>query len=208
MERNYKYLDLEKHWEKLKPYFQSQEAKTIWFREMVTFDVSRMFDYELEDELKDKNYDYEKTLFPSYFDYFNSKREGKPAFWDYAVHLACHWVAPTNLYVAMKSFPERDWRIITSEPHTTVWDGEDTFFDTNFYAFGIDANKTAKEIFNHDSFEEHPISEFVFNNEELDEWYNTYGFNFEKFKPMPIEKMVYNEINSRELQNKLLNTVT
>ena len=41
----------------------------------------------------------------------------------------------------MLVMPDRQWRIITSQKHSTVWDGEDTIFDFNFQAFGIDANE-------------------------------------------------------------------
>jgi hypothetical protein len=37
--------------------------------------------------------------------------------------------------------PKKPWRIITSEDHSTVWDGNDTLFDFNFQAFGIDPNE-------------------------------------------------------------------
>jgi hypothetical protein len=41
----------------------------------------------------------------------------------------------------MLVMPERPWRIITSEKHSTVWDGGDLIFDFNFQAFGIDPNE-------------------------------------------------------------------
>ena len=33
--------------------------------------------------------------------------------------------------------PERPWRIITSDDHSSVWDGKHTLFDLNFLALGI-----------------------------------------------------------------------
>ena len=39
--------------------------------------------------------------------------------------------------------PNRSWRIITSDEHSTVWDGKDTLFDFNFLALGV----TAAECF-------------------------------------------------------------
>ena len=33
--------------------------------------------------------------------------------------------------------PNRKWRIITSDKHSTVYDGKDTLFDFNFLALGI-----------------------------------------------------------------------
>ena len=41
----------------------------------------------------------------------------------------------------MLVMPERPWWIINSVKHSTVWDSEETLFDFNFQAFGIDANE-------------------------------------------------------------------
>jgi hypothetical protein len=43
--------------------------------------------------------------------------------------------------------PEQPWRIITSEKHSTVWDGGDTLFEFNFQAFGIDPNECFETSF-------------------------------------------------------------
>jgi hypothetical protein len=48
----------------------------------------------------------------------------------------------SNLRLAMLVQPKKPWRIITSEDHSTVWDGDDTLFDFNFQAFGIDPNES------------------------------------------------------------------
>jgi hypothetical protein len=37
----------------------------------------------------------------------------------------------------MLAEPKRKWRIITSDKHSTVWDGEYTLFDFNFQALGV-----------------------------------------------------------------------
>jgi hypothetical protein len=37
--------------------------------------------------------------------------------------------------------PERPWRVITSDKHSTVWDGRETLFEFNFQAFGISADE-------------------------------------------------------------------
>jgi hypothetical protein len=54
---------------------------------------------------------------------------------------ACHWLVNFTLRLAMLVQPKKRWRIITSEKHSTVWDGGDTLFDFNFQAFGIDPNE-------------------------------------------------------------------
>ena len=36
----------------------------------------------------------------------------------------------------MLAEPDRQWRIITSDYHSTVWDGRNTLFEFNWQAFG------------------------------------------------------------------------
>jgi hypothetical protein len=42
-----------------------------------------------------------------------------------------------NLKLVSLAEPERPWRIITSDNHSTVWDGKRTLFDLNFLALGV-----------------------------------------------------------------------
>lgn len=46
-----------------------------------------------------------------------------------------------NLRLAQLVEPDRPWRIVTSEKHSTVWDGKQTLFDFKFLALGIASNK-------------------------------------------------------------------
>jgi len=46
-----------------------------------------------------------------------------------------------NLWIAKQAYPNQPRRIITSGKHSTVWDGEDTIFDTNFLAMGVPVEK-------------------------------------------------------------------
>ena len=50
---------------------------------------------------------------------------------------ACHYLVNTNLRLAMLASPERPWRIITSNLHSTVWDGGDMLFDLNSFGKGM-----------------------------------------------------------------------
>ena len=89
---------------------------------------------------------------PSWFDscdwrYFRSKPGPAPEFWDYACHGACHWTANLSLWVALIAEPKRPWRIVTSQKHSTVWDGAETLWDTNFAALGV-SPKEAWELAN------------------------------------------------------------
>jgi len=75
-------------------------------------------------------------------------RRGRPAaYWDYVCHSACHWVVDLALFVAQSCFPSVDWRIITSQKHTTVWNGDcekPVLFDINFSALGVEASEALK----------------------------------------------------------------
>ena len=42
------------------------------------------------------------------------------------------------LRLAQLTEPDSDWRIITSDKHSTVWDGEQTLFDLQFSALGVE----------------------------------------------------------------------
>ena len=62
---------------------------------------------------------------------------------NYVLDGASHWLVNFTLRLAMLVEPHREWRIITSEEHSTVWDGRDTLFEFNFQAFG----KSPKDCF-------------------------------------------------------------
>ena len=57
---------------------------------------------------------------------------------------ACHWIVNTLLYTANIAFPKEQWQIITSDRHSTVWDGKQTFFDMNFMALKVPAQYCAE----------------------------------------------------------------
>ena len=51
-----------------------------------------------------------------FFDGEGNLRRGRaPAFWDYSVHSACHWVVNFNLRLAELVEPRRPWRIVTAQ---------------------------------------------------------------------------------------------
>ena len=65
-------------------------------------------------------------------------RGPNPAYWRYVKHAACHWLVNFNLRLAEQVEPKRTWRIVSSDAHSTVWDGELTLFDFNFHALCIE----------------------------------------------------------------------
>ena len=54
-----------------------------------------------------------------------------PRYFQYVKHGACHWLVNFNLTLAQLVEPKKEWRIVTSLIHSSVWDGEHTLFDLN-----------------------------------------------------------------------------
>lgn len=110
---------------------------------MIEFDSNRAQDRKLKFDLK-KSLQYP---FPCCFDSCDWRfdrdphRMGpSPHFWKYACHSACHYVCDLALYVAMKAYPEVQWRVVSSQLHSTVWNGSEAkpvLFDINFHAIGV-----------------------------------------------------------------------
>jgi hypothetical protein len=67
-----------------------------------------------------------------------------PEYFNYVKHSACHWLVNFNLELAKLVEPKRQWRILTSDSHSTVWDGKDTLFDFNFSALQVNPNDAFK----------------------------------------------------------------
>jgi len=74
-------------------------------------------------------------------DWWLEHKGRKPAFWQYVKHSACHWLVNFNLELAQLVMPEEQWRIVTSDKHSTVWNGSNLLFDFNFLALGISAEE-------------------------------------------------------------------
>ena len=64
-------------------------------------------------------------------------RGRQPAFWDYVRFGACHWLVNSTLRLAMLSEPDRQWRVVTSHRHSTVWDGAHILFDLQYSALNV-----------------------------------------------------------------------
>lgn len=67
-----------------------------------------------------------------------------PRYWDYVCTGACHWLVNFSLMLAMRAEPDRPWRILSGYDHSTVWDGDKTLFELNWYAFRMPPKKCYK----------------------------------------------------------------
>jgi hypothetical protein len=70
-------------------------------------------------------------------DWWTEHRGPIPSYWQYVKHAACHWLVNHNLELAKAVVPDSEWRILTSELHSTVYNGHGVLFDFNFCALGI-----------------------------------------------------------------------
>jgi hypothetical protein len=64
-----------------------------------------------------------------------------PRYYRYTKHAACHWLVNFNLKLTTLVDPQRAWRILASEKHSTVWDSLETLFECNLLAFGAQAQE-------------------------------------------------------------------
>jgi hypothetical protein len=69
------------------------------------------------------------------------RRGRPPRYWKYVKHGACHWIVNFCLRLASLAEPSKKWRILTSDEHSTVWDGQKTLFEFNYLALGISAEE-------------------------------------------------------------------
>lgn len=60
-----------------------------------------------------------------------------PRFWRYVKHAACHWIVNFALRLAELSEPNKRWRIVAGDKHSTVWDGSKVLFEFNYQALGV-----------------------------------------------------------------------
>ncbi len=142
------YFPIQKHWRKLGPIFKSAEAKSIWLPCMKEYVYSRALEHKYKAKPK-RDYECPAALDSCdwrwcRFDRKTNKIGPHPAFWDFVCHSACHWVVDLCLYVARKAYPKVPWQIMTSDKHSTVWNGDTkrpVMFDVNFLALEVSAKE-------------------------------------------------------------------
>lgn len=130
---NYRYYDLPRHWtRKIEPHLGDKKLNDILVRDFnkYTTGISKR--------------QFARGQYPYQFescDWNIFHRGPHPRYWRYVKHAACHWLVNFNLRLAQLVEPDRPWRIVTSEKHSTVWDGSRTIFEFNFLAFGTPADE-------------------------------------------------------------------
>jgi hypothetical protein len=130
-----KYYPVTKKWRKIKPFIETKEVQDILvdnFNKFTSGIQGRPFKHGMIPA------DFEGCIWDC------GKIGRRPEYWNYVKHAACHWLVNFNLKLAMLVEPKRQWRIVSSQKHSTVWDGEETLFDFNFLALGIDPDEAFK----------------------------------------------------------------
>lgn len=126
------YYDVVKNWRKIKPHLNDGELNNILVNNFNKFTYGRW------------KQEFKRGMYPRDFetcDWDVFRKGRKPEFFKYVKHAACHWLVNWNLRLAMLVEPDIEWRILTSNFHSTVWDGKETIFDCNFLAMGVDPMK-------------------------------------------------------------------
>lgn len=136
------YYPIQQKWRRLGPLYRSIDAALIWYVEMESFLRNKAEQHGFPYRPKQ----YTDALAPAAYDgcdwrICRSRPGPAPAFWEYVCHSACHWTCSLHLWVASEVAPDRPWRIVTSQKHSTVWDGHKTLWDGNFLALGVPAAK-------------------------------------------------------------------
>lgn len=131
-----RYYDLARHWTKrVVPHLDDAELNRILVRDFNKFTWGRWRKKFTAGTLPE---DVESC------DWRCEHRGPYPRYWAYVKHAACHWVVNFSLRLAMLAEPNRQWMIISTQDHSTVWDGKRTLFDFNFQAMGLSAPECFK----------------------------------------------------------------
>lgn len=124
-----RYYDLQRHWtRRIEPQLSDAALNQILVRDFNKYTQGLW------------GKPFTQGQFPREFescDWWCEHRGKEPRYWQYVKHAACHWLVNFNLRLAQLVEPARPWRIVTSQEHSTVWDGEQTLFDFNFLALGV-----------------------------------------------------------------------
>ena len=147
---NLKYFNISKNWKVLGPIYESPEIVELAFTEMNAYIEARAEQHGF------KYKEDRRCHYPRWFDSCDWRfdRKGRPPIFDkWICHSACHWTANINAEVIMKAQPTKNWRVINSSYHSTVWDGKNTIYDTNFYGLKIPIEDVVEGINNSDDLE-------------------------------------------------------
>jgi hypothetical protein len=126
------YYDLKKNWQKVKPHIANPEVQEIMVRDFNKFTWGKW------------RKEFKPGHVPTEFensDWRWMRPRPQPEFWNYTKSAASLWLVNFSLRLAQLVEPDREWRIITSHFHSTVWDGKHVLFDFEYQAMRIPAKQ-------------------------------------------------------------------
>jgi hypothetical protein len=129
--RKMRYYDFKRHWTKrIMPHLNDSEFNRVLVHDLNKFTWGRW------------RHKFEPGMLPEDTEscdwrWSHGRRGPMPRYWAYVKHGACHFLVNAALRLAMLTEPDREWRIITADKHSTVWDGDSTLFDLQFSALGV-----------------------------------------------------------------------
>lgn len=147
------YVQIQKEWRKLRPFFESEKARNIWEWQMREYLGWRAYECESNGGKFSIDWQHVHLAYPADCDSCDwrfdreTNLSRRPAYWDYVCHGASHDLVDLNLFVAKNAYPDVPWQILSSDSHSTVWNGSSTnpvLFDANFLALGVDPTKALK----------------------------------------------------------------
>jgi len=125
-----RYYDVRRHWtKKIKPHLADDRLNAILVRDFNRYTYGRWGKRFVAGMIP--------ADFDCHCDWRCRHRPPGPRFWRYVASGACHALVNFNLRLAELAESTRPWRILTSDRHSTVWDGDLTLFDLNFLAMGV-----------------------------------------------------------------------
>ncbi len=130
-----KHYGFQRRWRRVRPHLYDAHAVRILERDLGRFVEGKFGKY---------GHKFKPSDLPTKHDNcdWRCSRRGRPAkWWDWSCHGACHWLVNFNRRLAELAEPRRSWLIVSSDEHSTVWDGRETLFDINMEAFGVSADE-------------------------------------------------------------------
>ena len=135
-----KYFDFRKHWgKKVKPFVDD-----IDIREQLDEDFSKYVEGRAAACIGPHGWNYVPGSEPHEYEscHWSQGHKGRrPDYWRFVKHEACHWLVNFQLLLANRALPTYQWRIVSSDYHSTVWNGIEgkggVLFDLNFYSLGM-----------------------------------------------------------------------
>ena len=149
MPAGFRHFDIGRNWKKLAPYAETKEARRRLDRDLRIYSAVRAREAdEHYKKLGHKNYSsswnqYTEGTMPNGLDTRCQSMSARPKkYEDYILGGGCHWIVNWSLCILEHALPKKEWRIVSSDLHSAVWDGNKTFFDITYFPRGLSIDDT------------------------------------------------------------------